>query len=282
MPGVDRVSERADQVREPMNAAAYFGRETRALREALGMSQREFAEALHYQPAQVCKVENGMVLASEAFAQAMDRVAGTPGVYTRLRAKLSKQGHPEWFVPYIAMEESASGITDYSCTFLMGLLQTRAYATAVFRAARPRETEDQIKERVELRIRRRATMDRDKPPLLWVVIQEGVLRTCVGGPSVMAEQLEYLGGLMESPHVMVQVLPFTAGAAPSHLPCTLLSLNNAPHAVYTESPAHGGQVDDTPGVVTDAVAMFDRLRMAALSEEESLSLIRRIMEDHVK
>lgn len=276
------MSERADQAREPANGATYFGQETKALRDALGLSQEKFADKLHYQQAQVSKVENGTALASEAFAEAMDHVAGTPGVYTRLRAKLSRQGHPEWFVPYIALEESASGITDYSCTFLMGLLQTPEYAAAVMRAAFPRETEDQIKERVGLRIRRQAVMERDEPPLLWVVIHEAVLHTCVGGRIVMVGQLEHLAAQMASPHVTVQVLTYKAGAAPSHLPFTLLTLHGVPHAVYTETPTHGGQVDDTSNVVATAVGLFDRLRMTALSEEESLALVRGIMEDHTE
>ncbi|MFB6819382.1 Scr1 family TA system antitoxin-like transcriptional regulator [Streptomyces sp. NPDC056347] len=274
------MSESADQAREPANGAVYFGEEVKALREAMGLSQEKFADRLHYQQAQVSKVENGTVLASDAFAEAMDRVAGTPGVYVRLRAKLSKRGHPGWFIPYITLEESASGITDYSCTFLMGLLQTPEYATAVFRAARPRETADQIKQRVDLRIRRQAVIERAEPPLLWVVVHEAVLRTCVGDRSVMVGQLEHLIKQMASPHVTVQVLPYKAGAAPSHLPFTLLSLNDAPHALYTESPTHGGRVDDTPSVVATAVSMFDRLRMAALSEEDSLTLIRTILEEH--
>ncbi|MGW8556845.1 helix-turn-helix domain-containing protein [Streptomyces tubercidicus] len=276
------MSEGADQVREPANGAAYFGEETKALRLALGLSQGKFADDLHYQQAQVSKVESGAALASEAFAEAMDRVAGTPGVYTRLRAKLSKRGHPEWFVPYITLEESASGVTDYSCTFLMGLLQTPDYAAAVFRAAHPRETDDQIRERVELRMRRQSVMEREKPPLVWVVVHEAILRTRVGGSAVMVGQLEHLAVQMGSPHFTVQVLPYNAGAAPSHLPFTLLSLNGKPHAVYTETPTHGGQVDDTASVVGTAVGMFDRLRMAALSEQESLTLIRKIMEAHAR
>ncbi|MER5367606.1 helix-turn-helix transcriptional regulator [Streptomyces sp. NPDC002722] len=274
------MSEGADQAREPANGAVYFGEETKALREALVLSQEQFADKLHYRQAQVSKVENGAVLASGPFAEAMDRVAGTPGVYARLRAKLSKQGHPDWFVPYITLEESASGITDYSCTFLMGLLQTPEYARAVIRAAFPRETAEQIERRVELRIRRQVVIERDEPPLLWVVIHEAVLRACVGGRAVMIGQLEHLIAQMTSPHVTVQVLPYKAGAAPSHLPFTLLSSNDTPHAVYAETPTHGGQVDDTSSVVATAVSMFDRLRMAALSEEESLTLIRKIMEDH--
>ncbi|NJQ15925.1 helix-turn-helix domain-containing protein [Streptomyces bohaiensis] len=262
------------------NAARYFGSEVRALREALNLSQGEFADRLHYQQPQLSKVENGTTLASEAFAAALDRVAGTPGVYLRLRGRLRKRGHPAWFVPYVALEESASGITDYSCTFLMGLLQTPEYAAAVFRAAHPRETEEQIRVRVETRLLRRGVMERKEPPLLWVIVHEAVLRTQVGGAAAMVAQLAYLALQMESPHVTVQVLGFSAGASPSELPFTVLEVDNQPHAVYTETPTQGGHVDDSPSAVASASAMVDRLRMSALSERESLALIRKIMEDH--
>lgn len=278
--GVEHLSESADQSSGgPSNAAEFFGNEARELREALGFSQEGFAEEIRYSQPQISKVESGAVLASAAYAEALDKAAGTPGVYARLRARLSKRGHPEWFAPYVDLEESATGITDYSCTFLMGLLQTDDYATAVIRAAFPRETDEQIKGRVELRIQRQAVLERDSPPLLWVIVHEAVLRAHVGGAAVMRAQLEYLITLMQSPHVTVQVLPFKAGAAPSHLPFTLLSLEDKPHAVYTETPTHGGQVDDSTSVVAGAVAMFDRLRMSAVSEDESLDLVRKIIKE---
>jgi transcriptional regulator with XRE-family HTH domain len=278
--GVERMTERADQQRGRESPAEYFGRETAELRHALGLSQDEFADRLHYKQAQVSKVESGAVLASEAFAEAMDKVAGTPGVYARLREHLSKQGQPAWFVPYLELERAASGVTDYSCTFLMGLLQTPEYAAAVFRAAFPREDAAAIKARVETRMLRREVLERDTPPLLWVIIAESVLRACVGGRAVMAAQLVHLTAIMESPHVTLQVLPYKAGAPASHLPFTLLSVDDAPNAVYTETPTQGGQMDKTPAVVAHAVSMFDRLRMTAMSEAESLDHIRKIAEEH--
>ncbi|MFF8493187.1 MULTISPECIES: helix-turn-helix domain-containing protein [unclassified Streptomyces] len=276
------MSESANLDRPSHDGAAHFGDEVRALREALELSQSEFAAELHYNQGQVSKVETGGVLASEAFASAMDRVAGTPGVYLRMRGRLAKQRHPDWFVPYIVLEESASGITDYSCTFLMGLLQTPEYAAAVMRAAFPRESEEWISENVELRMQRQQVLSRPSPPLVWVIVHEAVLRAVVGGPCVMTAQLGHLLELIQSPHVILQVFPFDAGAAPSNLPFTLLALDEKPHAVYTETPTHGGQVDEAPDVVASAVKMFDRLRMTALSEEGSLALIRKIMEDHAK
>ncbi|MDT0492539.1 DUF5753 domain-containing protein [Streptomyces griseus] len=164
----------------------------------------------------------------------------------------------------------------------MGLLQTPEYAAAVFRAAHPRETDAEIMARVELRMRRQSVLERENPPLLWVVVHEAVLRTAVGGPSVIVAQLEHLMAAMRSPHITVQVLPYKAGAAPSHLPFTLLSAGGPPQAVYTETPTHGGQVDHTATVVSAAVTMTDRLRMAAASEDESLTLIGEIAEEHTK
>ncbi|MGC5345763.1 helix-turn-helix domain-containing protein [Streptomyces sp. DT171] len=274
------MGESTDQREEPSNAAQYFGLEAKALREALGFSQEKWADVIHYKQSQISKVESGAVLASEAFAEALDKAAGTPGVYARLRERLSKRGHPEWFVPYVDLERSASGITDYSCTFLMGLLQTPEYAAAVFRAAHPREDADAITSRVQTRMLRHEVMRRERPPLLWVIVHESVLRTRVGGASVMIAQLEHLAMLMASPHVTLQVLPYKAGAPTSHLPFTLLTVDGQPNAVYTETPTQGGQMDDRASVVKAALSMFDRLRMAALSEDESLDLIRKIAEDH--
>ncbi|MFD9562503.1 helix-turn-helix transcriptional regulator [Streptomyces sp. NPDC059994] len=276
------MSESADQSSGPSNAAEYFGEEARELRESLGYSQDEFSDVIHYGQPQISKVERGVVLASVAFAEALDKAAGTPGLYKRLRERLSRNGHPEWFVPYVDLERTASGITDYSCTFLMGLLQTPEYAAAVFRSAHPREDADTIKARVETRMLRHEVMRREEPPLLWVIVHESVLRTLVGGKAVMVAQLEHLAMLMESPHVTVQVLPFKAGAPASHLPFTLLSLDDKPKAVYTETPTQGGQVDDSTSVVNSACQMFDRLRMAALSDEESLDLVRKITEEHAR
>ncbi|WP_129840960.1 helix-turn-helix transcriptional regulator [Streptomyces sp. RFCAC02] len=273
------MSEAADQVREPANGAAYFGEEAKALRDALGLSQGAFAEKLHYQQAQISKVENGTVLASEAFAMAMDRVAGTPGVYLRLRNKLSKQGHPEWFVPYIELEKSAAKVEDYSNAFVMGVLQTAEYAEAVYRAAHPRETDAQIMRRVELRLRRHEILEREVPPLLWVILHEAVLRTVVGSSAVMVGQLDRLLGLAASPHVTLQVLRFKAGAPASGLPFTLLTQADGTTVLYSETTGHG-HVNDSATAVRDWTAMYERLRASAESEARSLRLIHSIMEEH--
>ncbi|WP_241989729.1 MULTISPECIES: helix-turn-helix domain-containing protein [unclassified Streptomyces] len=273
------MSEPVDQDCEPANGAAFFGEEVRALREALSLSQTGLADRLHYQQAQVSKVENGVMLASEAFAQAMDRVAGTPGTYKRLRAKLSKLGHPEWFIPYIQLEKTAAKVEDYSNAFIMGALQTPEYAEAVYRAGHPRETDAQIKHRVEIRLRRQEILERENPPLLWVILHESALRTVVGSSTVMAGQLAHLIEMAAEPHISLQVLPFTAGAPASGLPFTMLTQADGATVLYSETTGQG-RVNDSTAAVQEWTATYEQLRASAESEARSLRLIHSIMEDH--
>ncbi|MFE7117429.1 helix-turn-helix domain-containing protein [Streptomyces sp. NPDC057654] len=265
----------------PANSAEYFGQEVRALRDALGLSQEAFANVLHYKQAQISKVESGAVLASDAFAHSLDRVAKTPGVYARLRERLSKGGHPSWFIPYLNLEKGASAIEDFSNALIMGILQTPEYAEGTFRAVHPRETDDQIKRRVEARLRRRDVMDRETPPLLWVILHESCLRTVVGSRPIMAAQLNHLVAASTSPHITLQVLRFTAGAPASSLPFTLLTADDGATVLYSETREQG-HVTDSAAAVSTAKATYERLRAAAASPDESVNLFREIAEEYTR
>src|SRR5262249_44281011 len=146
-----------------------------------------------------------------------DHVFGTNGLFERLHPNVGED-HPSWFKPYVDLEREATAILDYSSTLLMGILQTPEYARAVIRAFHPREEPSAIEITVDARMSRRRVMQRKKPPLLWVIVNEACIRTEVGGQEAMRGQLEYLLGAAKSPHVTIQILPFTAGAPPIHLP----------------------------------------------------------------
>ncbi|MEX2982043.1 Scr1 family TA system antitoxin-like transcriptional regulator [Streptomyces sp. C36] len=266
---------------EPQDGPAYFGLEVRYAREHAGKTQKDLAEATLYQVPYVSKVENGKQLGSESFAAACDRFFRTSGYFSRLRDRICERGHPAWFVPYLKLEREAATICDYSNAFIMGILQTPEYAEAVFRAAHPRETAEDIKRRVEARLQRRQVMEAPNPPLLWVILHESILRTVVGSTDVMRGQLRHLLNAAESPHVVLQVLPFRAGAPTSHLPFIVLTQHDGQQVLYVESPQIGGQVHDSATDVAEARAAYDRLRASALSADDSLALIREVMEAYV-
>lgn len=269
--------ESADQ--EPQDGAGFLGREVRMCRDHAQMTQQALAEATRYTRSYVARVESGSLLASEEFVEACDRVFGTSGYLTRLRQRLSESGHPRWFVPYLKLEQTATQILDYSNALIMGMLQTPEYSAAVFRAVHPRESADEIKQRVELRARRHDVMERTSPPLLWVVLHEACLRTTVGDREVMRGQMARLLVEAESPHVTIQVHPFSAGAPASSLPFTLIAHDDQPMVLYGETRGTG-HVNDSATAVAEASITYDRLRAAALSPVDSATMIREVMEGY--
>ncbi|MFD7667253.1 Scr1 family TA system antitoxin-like transcriptional regulator [Streptomyces sp. NPDC059788] len=109
---------------EPRNGLEWFGRE---LEEALrhhGAAQRQLAHATGYKAPYVTKVKQGKALASPHFAEGCDRFFNTSGYFARMRTRISQHGHPEWFVPYLLMEEKAAQVLDFSPFLVIGVLQT--------------------------------------------------------------------------------------------------------------------------------------------------------------
>lgn len=261
------------------NGAGLFGAEVRAWRTQTGLSQRELGEKANYGQQYVAKVEAGERLASREFAVSCDRAFGTPGTFSRLRERASQQGYPAWFVPYVELERQATGILNYSATLVMGLLQIPEYARAVFHATNPREDAETIETKVTRRLGRREVMHRSAPPLLWCVLSETCLRTTVGGAEVMRKQLDHLLSEARSPHIVLQVLPFEAGAPPAAETFTVLAFEEGQDVVYADTPV-SGQLVDSAGTVAEMVATYDRLRAAALHPEESCAVIRRVLEEY--
>ncbi|WP_254885545.1 DUF5753 domain-containing protein [Streptomyces sp. NA02950] len=231
----------------------------------------------------MAKVEAGERLASAEFADTCDQVFGTPGTFARLRQRASQHGYPDWFVPYVQLERQAVSILDYSATLIMGMLQTAEYAREVFRAVHPRESASEIDAKVERRLRRREVMEmeKDAPPLLWCVLNEACLRTIVGGAEIIAVQLAHLVKQAESPHITIQVLPFAVGAPPAAESLTLLTFDEGADVAYADT-AMAGPLVDSPEAVASATATYDRLRAAALHPDESLAVIRKVMEEYVR
>ncbi|MFQ6193234.1 helix-turn-helix domain-containing protein [Streptomyces sp. NPDC000405] len=256
--------------------AAMFGKEIRLAREARGWTQAQLADKLWCRQPYVSKVESGQQLASPQFAEMCDRVFGTPGVYARMRQRAADAGNPAWLLPYLQLERQAAAVCDYSPVLIAGILQTHEYAEAVFRSVRPGDSESRIKQSVEDRLRRREVFDGPNPPSFWVILHEAVLWSALGGADVMRRQLQHLLAVSEHPDITVQVLPF--GSTPVRgTPFILLRQQDATEVLYAESYVRG-QVHDSPEVVAEARATYERLRANALSLPDSLRLIQHVME----
>jgi hypothetical protein len=119
---------------------------------------------------------------------------------------------PEWFSLYVELEPAAMTIRKYEAELVPGLLQTRDYAWAVYRAAQPNADEAEVERRVAVRMERQTILDRAQPRKLHAVINEAALLRNVGGDEVMKEQLVALRKAAERPEITVDILPLGAGA----------------------------------------------------------------------
>ncbi|MFD0856788.1 DUF5753 domain-containing protein [Actinomadura adrarensis] len=181
----------------------------------------------------------------------------------------------------------ARSLRSYSALMINGLLQTEEYAHEIIRVglmqfAPPPEVE----RRVEVRTTRQSLLhDRVPEPLrIWSVIDEAVLRRNIGPPGIMAAQCDHLLDLSQRPNVMIQVLPFEAGAHPS-LTGAFTHMDfpepHMPDIVYLDGLTGALYVEDETQVHTYSLA-FNQLAMTALGVDESLAMISDLAEQHRK
>ena len=117
---------------------------------------------------------------------------------------------------------------------------------------------------------------------LWAVIHEAALRTYIGGPDVMREQLETLVERAAQPNVDLQLLPFTAGAHPAiNSTFTLLHFREeVPDVVYVEGLL-GEHYLEARADIERYRRVFDQLRAMALSPKDSAAQIAAIAKTFV-
>ncbi|MCW7984615.1 DNA-binding protein [Streptomyces platensis subsp. clarensis] len=268
---------------EHLNPLQRFGRDIKQVRLARKLTQKQLGKATGYSEGYVSKVESGTLLPrpSEKFAKGCDLTFGTGELFAGLLRRIEEGDHPSWFVPYLNLERKASRILDYSTNIVKGLLQTEGYAQAIFEAYFSQEEEAEVIEgKVAARLRRQEVFELSTPPSLWTIVHEACLRTVVGGAEVMAGQLEYLLTAATSPHIKLQVMPFSAGApAASTRPFTVLRFTDSRTVLYTETRV-GGRMYDSAQTVDAALDDYDLLRAHALSPDRSVALIKTLLKEY--
>ncbi|MEU9782487.1 helix-turn-helix transcriptional regulator [Streptomyces phaeochromogenes] len=183
---------------------------------------------------------------------------------------------PESMNLLLTLEDEAVREDHFSCVYVPGLLQTRAYNTALQRANEvPLETAE-IERLVDIRMRRQEILTRPAPPHLWAIIDESVIRRAVGSPAVMKEQLGRLLDANESPHITLQVLPFSKGAHCAALGSFVVFGSKEPSLDVVYVDFHTGSLFLEKDEELDRYRLaFQYLRAQALDMESSSSMIHR-------
>jgi transcriptional regulator with XRE-family HTH domain len=264
-----------------------LGRELRARRTHVGMSQLEAAKLLHFHGSQISRIELGYQVPGYHDLRAMLDQYGVPvddwayclelGDKARARGWYTEYGIGDY--NYISMEDEASMLREVQPSFIPGLLQTTDYVKALFDMSTQPESQSTIKAQIAIRERRRMRLTAPDPIQLHVVLDEIVLRRKMP-PGVMKDQLNHLIMMSELENVTIQIVPDMVMHDGLRGNFTLLSF---PHkdekdVAYVEHPA-GWLIMDKKDDVARCRIIFEKLTKMALSHAESVRLIERLADE---
>ncbi|MEU6460914.1 helix-turn-helix transcriptional regulator [Streptomyces sp. NPDC046976] len=183
---------------------------------------------------------------------------------------------PESMNLLLTLEDEAVRESHFSCVYVPGLLQTRAYSTALQKANEVPLEQAEIDRLVDIRMKRQEILTRPKAPRLWAILDESVVRRVVGSPQIMKEQLDRLLEANESPHITLQVLPFSKGAHAAALGSFVIFGGAEPALDVVYVDFHTGSLFLEKDEELDRYRLaFEYLQAQALDMEASSALIER-------
>ncbi|MFF3176258.1 helix-turn-helix domain-containing protein [Streptomyces sp. NPDC057900] len=265
--------------RRPRTPREKYGEELKLRRIAAGLTQEALGEMVVCSPTLISHYEAGRRLPSPEDAQRIDRALGTDGFFARWLEDLDSK-YADHFASVADLEKQATLIQQFALSLVPGLLQTEGYARALFQAVSPNYRPEDVDKDVVIRTARARILDGPLAPILWTMLDEAVLRRQVGGPKVMAEQLNKIADMAETGRLRLHVLPFGTGAhSLQEGLASLMSFADAQPVAYVEGYLTGNLMDD-PLMVKACRTVYDLALSDAMSHQESLALVRAAAEDH--
>ncbi|MHB9858307.1 helix-turn-helix domain-containing protein [Streptomyces sp. YIM S03343] len=187
---------------------------------------------------------------------------------------------PSGMPRFVGIESAAREAWAYHPALVLGLLQTEAYARALYELAKPIEetTTEFIDKNVQVRVRRKDALIREDEPLrLRAILYEPALRYVVGGPEIMREQYAEITRLTALPNVSVQVLPQSLRGYLAVHDFSILHLDDGmPTSVQVDNAWSATSVSDKPREVGRFTRKFNALTASALPPEDTPAFLERL------
>ncbi|MFI5976830.1 helix-turn-helix transcriptional regulator [Streptomyces sp. NPDC051452] len=253
-------------------------RQLKLWREAAGLTQAEFGEAIGYGEELVSSVERGRRIPRPEYLDAADEALDAGGRIAAMKKDLAEVRYPKKVRDLKKLEADAVELCAYNNSVVHGLLQSEAYARAVLSARRPPFTADQLEQQVAARVARQEIVnDTTARPVFSFVQCESTLRRPIGGKMVIRGQLERLLEVAGFRNVDLQVLPLRREEN-SGLdgPFRLLRLKDGTTVGHTEV-VHISRVITEPKEVQLLDIQYGIIRAQALSPGESTALIEKVL-----
>jgi transcriptional regulator with XRE-family HTH domain len=258
----------------PTTARLRMGLTLRSLREQVGMTLDEAAQALQRSGPTVSRLENGkvskpreidVVTLLDAYARRRPSLV-TEQARRELLSLVYNARQDVWFNKfrdvlagemvtedarrYIELENDAVRVESYELELMTGLLQTRSYIESIANTYYPQASAEQRERFVEFRMARKTHLRKAPPLELHVIFSELALVRAPGGPAVQREQLEalrrYIGDGPSNVRIQVAPLqlsipaiiggPFVVMSFAPEGPDDLIYLEGREGAIYQQSP----------------------------------------------
>ena len=271
-----------------------LGTRLRRLREAAGITPEDAASQIRASRSKISRLETGRVGLKRRDVRDLLILYGVTDEprQSRFLAQVERSNAPDWwmkytdvlpdwFETYLGLESAASAIRSFEIQFVHGLFQTEDYARAVTKLGHKTAPEAEIERRVGLRLSRQSLLTRPRPPKIWSVMDEAVLRRPVGGRAVMRAQLKHLLEVANLRHVTFQVAPFAPGghtAAGGSFTVLRFEERDLPDVVYIEQLTGAIYLDQRHDV-EHYLEVVDQLSSEALTPAASRGFIERVAQE---
>ncbi len=257
---------------------AEFGAELRKYRNLARITQAELASRISYSPSMVGLIETGRQRPSRDFLDRCEEALGLSGELARLWPKITREGAPRWFRPWLQAEQEAARLWLWEPLIVPGLFQIEQYARVIIRGE-PGLSEAEIEGAIAERMVRQEVLERSHPPMVWALLDEGVLNRPLGGAETMRRQVEHLIGLASRSTISIQIVPYTAESTTGLLGgFAFAQTDGHPDTVYLESASKGQVLNWPDEGVTALRTQYEAIRSEAHPQHVSLALLREKLE----
>lgn len=262
--------------------------ELRRLRQDRGLTQEEVAGHLDWSVSKLVRIEGGQVGIVKSDLDALLQLYGVENAagVERLHAMARAARQPSWWNQYrdvlsrqdaefLGHEAAAVFIRMFEPLIIPPLLQTEEYARALLTHGY-RFAPAEVERRIQLQQLRQEQLDRDPPPRLYFVLDEGAVRRLVGGPSTMRDQLSWLITMADRDLVTVRVMPLVAGATPAVLGAfTTLEFEGVGDLLLLG----GTLLDENDPRVAEYSDSFEELLEFALVANQSIVFLQQLIDE---
>lgn len=282
---------------QPTWRGVLTGQALRRLRTEANLSLDRAAAVLNWHASKLSRMENGRQHLLEEDVVPLLQAYGVddPEVikgFQRLARESAERRIGWWhgfsgvltarYADLISLETEAESVRVYAPVVVPALLQTAAYAQAVTAGVAPTRTPDEVAALVDVRQARQSVLTRPDPLSYWVIIEESVLCRSFGSDiDVMPNQLQRLMDMAARRNVTVQIVPSSADPHPGYaggfdlvsfappLPAHLVEIETLQGSSYVDDPERAKLWD----------AAWETIYKAALSQRDSIDLMRRLREE---